>query len=56
MLLIMDFLENGDLLKHERKAGELVLEGSLYQVANVILYHIWNQINHCSSAQITDIK
>ena len=38
--LIMDYLENGDLPNDERKARELVLERSLYQVVNGILYHM----------------
>ena len=38
--LIMDYLENGDLLKAERKARELVLGRPLYQVVNGILYHM----------------
>ena len=37
--LIMDYLEDGDLPKDERKARELVLRRSLYQVVDGILYH-----------------
>ena len=36
----MDYLENGDLPNDERKARELVLGRSLYQVVNGILYHM----------------
>ena len=36
----MDYLENGNLPKDERKGRELVLGRSLYQVVNGILYHM----------------
>ena len=36
----MDYLENGHLPNDERKARELVLGRSLYQVVNGILYHM----------------
>ena len=39
----MDYLENGDLSNDERKARELVLGRSLYQVMNAlngIIYHM----------------
>ena len=38
--LITDYLENGDLPNDERKARDLVLRRSLYQVVNGILYHM----------------
>ena len=38
--LIMDYLENGDLPKDERKARKLVLGRSLYQVVDGVLYHM----------------
>ena len=38
--LIMDYLKKGDLPNEERKARELVLGRSLYQVVNGILYHM----------------
>ena len=40
MKLITDYLENEDLPNDERKARELVLGRSLYQVVNGILYHV----------------
>ena len=38
--LIMDYLEKGDLPKDDKKARELVLGKSLYQVIEEILYHM----------------
>ena len=38
--LIMDYLEKGDLRRDDKKARELVLGRSLYQVIERILYHM----------------